>query len=51
MSIYNFFGFTNAVGLPKILQLLMSEDLDVQIHAVKVVANLAAEGTLLSKTN
>lgn len=31
------------VGLPKILQLLTSEDPDVQIHAVKVVANLAAE--------
>ena len=28
----------------KILALLTSEDLDVQIHAVKVVANLAAEG-------
>ncbi|KAK0592250.1 hypothetical protein LWI29_015750 [Acer saccharum] len=38
-----FFGFTNAVGLPKILQLLKSEDSDVQVHAVKVVANLAAE--------
>ncbi|GAY54534.1 hypothetical protein CUMW_157380 [Citrus unshiu] len=32
-----------SVGLPKILQLLTSEDPDVQIHAVKVVANLAAE--------
>uniref|UniRef100_A0A2C9VY08 Kinesin-like protein n=1 Tax=Manihot esculenta TaxID=3983 RepID=A0A2C9VY08_MANES len=31
------------VGLQKILQLLMSEDSDVQIHAVKVIANLAAE--------
>ncbi|KAK4774570.1 hypothetical protein SAY86_009505 [Trapa natans] len=31
------------VGLEKILALLASEDLDVQIHAVKVVANLAAE--------
>ncbi|KAM6584399.1 hypothetical protein CsatB_011401 [Cannabis sativa] len=31
------------VGLQKILQLLSSEDSDVQIHAVKVVANLAAE--------
>ncbi|KAL0322043.1 UNVERIFIED_CONTAM: Kinesin-like protein KIN-UC [Sesamum calycinum] len=30
-------------GLQKILSLLQSEDLDVQIHAVKVVANLAAE--------
>jgi hypothetical protein len=27
-----------------VLALLKSEDLDVQIHAVKVVANLAAEG-------
>nr|CAB3497050.1 unnamed protein product [Digitaria exilis] len=32
------------VGLPNVLALLKSEDLDVQIHAVKVVANLAAEG-------
>ncbi|CAK7325416.1 unnamed protein product [Dovyalis caffra] len=31
------------VGLGKILQLLTSEDSDVQIHAVKVIANLAAE--------
>ncbi|XP_057991778.1 kinesin-like protein KIN-UC isoform X2 [Hevea brasiliensis] len=31
------------VGLQKILQLLMSEDSDVQTHAVKVIANLAAE--------
>ncbi|PON32787.1 Kinesin-like protein [Parasponia andersonii] len=31
------------VGLQKILQLLTSEDSDVQIQAVKVVANLAAE--------
>ncbi|KAG0552751.1 hypothetical protein BDA96_01G534100 [Sorghum bicolor] len=31
------------VGLPNVLALLKSEDLDVQIHAVKVVANLAAE--------
>ncbi|KAB5538976.1 hypothetical protein DKX38_016509 [Salix brachista] len=31
------------VGLQKILQLLTSEDSDVQIHAVKVIANLAAE--------
>ncbi|PIN11068.1 hypothetical protein CDL12_16348 [Handroanthus impetiginosus] len=31
------------VGLEKILSLLESGDLDVQIHAVKVVANLAAE--------
>lgn len=38
------FGFIHPVGLQKILALLASEDLDVQIHAVKVVANLAAEG-------
>ena len=38
------FGFILPVGLQKILALLTSEDLDVQIHAVKVVANLAAEG-------
>ncbi|TVU48335.1 hypothetical protein EJB05_07969, partial [Eragrostis curvula] len=31
------------VGLSNVLALLKSEDLDVQIHAVKVVANLAAE--------
>ncbi|XP_076911363.1 kinesin-like protein KIN-UC [Bidens hawaiensis] len=31
------------VGLQKILTLLQSSDLDVQTHAVKVVANLAAE--------
>ncbi|CAI9296151.1 unnamed protein product [Lactuca saligna] len=31
------------VGLQKILALLQSADLDVQTHAVKVVANLAAE--------
>ncbi|XP_022861983.1 kinesin-like protein KIN-UC isoform X3 [Olea europaea var. sylvestris] len=31
------------VGIPKILSLLTSRDVDVQIHAVKVVANLAAE--------
>ncbi|KAJ8504730.1 hypothetical protein OPV22_005616 [Ensete ventricosum] len=31
------------VGLSNILALLKSEDLDVQLHAVKVVANLAAE--------
>ncbi|KZV16226.1 armadillo repeat-containing kinesin-like protein 1 [Dorcoceras hygrometricum] len=30
-------------GLQKILSLLESNDIDVQIHAVKVVANLAAE--------
>lgn len=32
------------VGLHKILSLLESEDANVRIHAVKVVANLAAEG-------
>lgn len=36
------------VGLQKILSLLESEDASVRIHAVKVVANLAAEGVLLS---
>ena len=35
---------TFSVGLSNVLNLLKSEDLDVQIHAVKVVANLAAEG-------
>ncbi|XP_010523071.1 PREDICTED: kinesin-like protein KIN-UB isoform X3 [Tarenaya hassleriana] len=33
------------VGLQKILQLLESEDANIRIHAVKVVANLAAEET------
>ncbi|KAF5478398.1 hypothetical protein F2P56_004960 [Juglans regia] len=33
------------VGLQKILSLLESEDADLRIHAVKVVANLAAEET------
>ncbi|KAK1290021.1 Armadillo repeat-containing kinesin-like protein 1 [Acorus calamus] len=37
------FKIFEEVGLQKILDLLRSEDLDVQIHAVKVVANLAAE--------
>lgn len=32
------------MGLQKILSLLEAEDNDVRIHAVKVVANLAAEG-------
>ncbi|KAA3475346.1 armadillo repeat-containing kinesin-like protein 2 isoform X1 [Gossypium australe] len=32
------------VGVQKILDLLESEDANVRIHAVKVVANLAAEG-------
>ncbi|KAK9106822.1 hypothetical protein Syun_022833 [Stephania yunnanensis] len=32
-----------AVGLQKILSLLESEDAEVRIHAVKVVANLVAE--------
>ena len=36
--------FHMAVGLQKILSLLESEDHDVRVHAVKVVANLAAEG-------
>lgn len=38
----------NTVGLQKILSLLEAEDADVRIHAVKVVANLAAEGELTS---
>ncbi|GFZ02171.1 armadillo repeat kinesin 3 [Actinidia rufa] len=33
------------VGLHKILSLLEAEDVDIRIHAVKVVANLAAEET------
>lgn len=35
------------MGLQKILSLLEAEDADVRIHAVKVVANLAAEGDFL----
>lgn len=31
------------VGLQKVLSLLESEDVDIRVHAVKVVANLAAE--------
>ncbi|KAJ8426997.1 hypothetical protein Cgig2_028202 [Carnegiea gigantea] len=34
------------VGLEKILKLLSSEDIEVQMHALKVVANLAAEGII-----
>lgn len=37
--------FNHPVGFGKILGLLSSEDSDVQIQAVKLVANLAAEGT------
>lgn len=33
-----------SVGMHKILSLLESDDPNVRIHAVKVVANLAAEG-------
>ncbi|KNA07435.1 hypothetical protein SOVF_171950 [Spinacia oleracea] len=33
----------NYVGLERILKLLSSEDIEVQMHALKVVANLAAE--------
>lgn len=36
--------FSLEVGLQKILSLLEADDADVRIHAVKVVANLAAEG-------
>nr|KYP64282.1 Armadillo repeat-containing kinesin-like protein 2 [Cajanus cajan] len=43
----NFFSIhssrMNSVGLQKILSLLESDDANVRIHAVKVVANLAAE--------
>ncbi|KAF3795938.1 Armadillo repeat-containing kinesin-like protein 2 [Nymphaea thermarum] len=38
-----------SVGLQKILALLRSEDMDVQIHAAKVVANLASEVSNLRK--
>lgn len=41
-----FFNLT--VGLHKILSLLEAEDADVRIHALKVVANLAAEGVSLT---
>ncbi|KAI8017661.1 Kinesin-like protein KIN-UA [Camellia lanceoleosa] len=43
MITYKVFYFVLPVGLEKILQLLTSGDIDVQIHAGKVVANLAAE--------
>lgn len=39
-----FLSINLTVGLHKILSLLESEDANVRIHAVKVVANLAAEG-------
>lgn len=35
------------MGLQKILSLLESVDADVRVHAVKVVANLAAEGMIM----
>jgi len=37
-----------SVGLPNMLAMLRSEDLDVQIHAAKVIANLAADGKSFS---
>ena len=37
-------SYSISVGLKKILSLLESEEPDVRVHAVKVVANLAAEG-------
>lgn len=39
-----FFFFFLTVGLQKILSFLESDDPNVRIHAVKVLANLAAEG-------
>lgn len=44
LSYVFFFSFNTTVGLQKILSLLESDDANVRIHAVKVVANLAAEG-------
>lgn len=41
-----FLFFLLSVGLERILKLLASEDIEVQMHALKVVANLAAEGNL-----
>lgn len=41
-----FLSIISTVGLNKILSLLESEDANIRIHAVKVVANLAAEGGL-----
>ena len=38
--------FLPSVGLERILKLLSSEDIEVQMHALKMVANLAAEGNL-----
>ena len=37
-------NYCTAVGLQKVLSLLESEEVDIRVHAVKVVANLAAEG-------
>lgn len=37
-----------SVGLSNILALLKSEDLDVQLHAVKVLANHAAQGDFIT---
>jgi len=42
------FSTSVLVGIQKILQLIKSDDLEVQIQAVKVVANLAAEGAVSS---
>lgn len=39
------FKFLDAVGLENVLTLLKSADDDVQIQALKVIANLAADGT------
>jgi hypothetical protein len=44
ISYFLFLSINLTVGLQKILALLESEDANVRIHAVKVVANLAAEG-------
>ena len=39
-------NYCTAAGLQKVLSLLESEEVDIRVHAVKVVANLAAEGIL-----
>ena len=44
MFLIHFPSIKLTVGLQKIFSLLESEDPNVRIHAVKVVANLAAEG-------
>lgn len=45
---HGLFFLQSSVGLPNILAMLRSEDLDMQIHGAKVIANLAADGKSFS---